>query len=64
MSEPFAVDVRDAAQMVSLSEGTLRKAVVAGELPAIRVGRGLRIETAELLAWSQQQLPPVTKAGE
>lgn len=48
---PLAVSIRTAADMLDLSEWTIREAVSRGQLPARKVGRVLRIEVADLTEW-------------
>ena len=49
----LSVSVRDAAALTSFSEYEIRKAISAGELPAIRRGVRIAILTSELEAWLQ-----------
>ncbi len=46
--EPLAVDIREAARLLSLSPRTIRRAIHQGRLRAVRVGRRLLIPVAEL----------------
>lgn len=50
-TEPIAVSVRTAADMLDVSQDTIRAAINRGELTARRVGRILRIGTADLRQW-------------
>ena len=47
---PF-LNVRAAARHLAVSETTIRRLIRSGGLPAIRVGKSLRIDPAELNAW-------------
>lgn len=49
----LAVSVGTAADMLDLSESTIRKAIDQGALPAFRVGRAVRIFVSELEAWAK-----------
>lgn len=51
MTNPIAVGVRKGADLVDLSETTLRVAIDKQELPAYRVGRSIRIKVSDLEAW-------------
>lgn len=51
MSAPIAASVKTAAVMTDLSEASIREAINKQELPAYRVGRAIRITTADLEAW-------------
>lgn len=45
------VSVKAAAQIVELDQTTIRAAINKQHLPAYRVGRAIRIERADLIAW-------------
>lgn len=45
---PEAVGPRKAAAIVDVSESTIKRAIRAGKLPAIRVGRQWRIKISDL----------------
>lgn len=47
----LAVSVKTAAGLTDLSETSIRDAINKQELPAYRVGRTIRIATADLEAW-------------
>ena len=47
----LAVSVRTAAQLTEISETTIREAINKQKLPAYRVGRSIRIRTADLDQW-------------
>ena len=44
------VDIKQAAQILNMSEAALRKAVERGQLRCIRLGRRVRFRRSELLA--------------
>lgn len=50
----LAVDVNEAAQLLSVSPKTVRREIARGNLRAVRVGRFLRIRTAELNAYLER----------
>jgi excisionase family DNA binding protein len=45
------LNVCKAARRVSVSEKTIRRLIRGGELPALKVGKSLRIDPAELERW-------------
>lgn len=47
----MAVSVKSAASLTDLSESTIREAINKQELPAYRVGRTIRVLTADLEQW-------------
>ena len=49
-SQPIAYTVREAAQMVRVSERTIRRAIAAGKLRPIRFGRAVRVPWESLSA--------------
>ena len=49
--EPMLFTARQAARMLSLSERTLYAITKAGDLPAVRCGRLVRYDPADLRAW-------------
>ena len=55
MTSPISVSIRTAAGMLELPEDTIRQAVYVGEMPASRIGKRLRIATADLGAWFGEQ---------
>ena len=52
---PIAVQVKTAAGLIDVSPDTIRQAVNKGTLPAFRVGRTIRIFTADLEEWCRNQ---------
>lgn len=44
--------VRDAARGLSVSERTVRRLIAKGELPALKVGGQVRVDAAELAAYT------------
>ena len=47
-SRPLAVDVFEAAEMLRLSVKTIRREIQSGNLPALRIGRYLRVRVVAL----------------
>lgn len=47
----LAVNMRTAADMVGMSERYISDAIKAGDLPARKVGRSIRVEVAALTEW-------------
>ena len=47
-SRPLAVDVHEAAGMLRLSVKTIRREIQSGNLPALRIGRYLRVRVVAL----------------
>lgn len=45
---PLAVDLAEAARLLSLAPRTVRRLASTGEIPYVRIGRALRFETAVL----------------
>lgn len=43
--------VQEIAQMVDVSMSTVYRAIEAGDLPAVRIGRSTRVQGAELASW-------------
>jgi excisionase family DNA binding protein len=43
--------VREAAAKAKVSEQTIRRLIAKGELPALKVGRQVRLDADELEAW-------------
>jgi len=55
------VTVRVAARLLGVSERTVRRRVVAGDLPAVRIGRALRIDLSGVAYVAPSRLePPAT----
>lgn len=48
---PYAISVKDAADMVGLDATTVRSAIDKQQLPAKKVGRVLRIRVSDVEAW-------------
>ena len=47
-SKPLAVDVHEAAEMLRISVKTVRREIHSGNLPALRIGRYLRVRVVAL----------------
>jgi excisionase family DNA binding protein len=52
IADRLLLTLDDAAALCSVSRATLKAAITAGELPAHRVGRGLKITRKNLEAWT------------
>ena len=48
---PRLFSVRDVAEQTTLPVSTVYDVIARGELPAIRIGRAVRIDEADLLRW-------------
>ena len=58
MSEPF-LTVRDVADLLKVSEKTVRRLQSRGDLPSFRVGTQVRFRRTDIEDWvDQQQGPP------
>lgn len=55
--QPLTVDYRDAAEVLGVSERSVRRAVRAGDLPAVRVAGSVRIRTADLTGYVEGLAP-------
>jgi len=49
------VDVRALSEMLSVKQGTIYKWVAEGRIPYYRLGRLVRFDPAEVMAWVRQQ---------
>lgn len=49
------VTVTDAAGQLAVHPDTIRRLIAKGELPAVRIGRNVRIEEGELIAFVRRQ---------
>ena len=49
--EPMLLTVRRAAKVLALSERTLWSLTQAGQIPAVRFGRSVRYDPADLRRW-------------
>lgn len=57
-AEPLLVSDREAAAMLSISRAHLHRLRAAGKFPdAIRLGRALRFDRAELTEWAAARCP-------
>jgi excisionase family DNA binding protein len=50
--------LREAAEMLAISERTLYGLIQAGEIPTVRLKRAVRIRTADLEAWASRKAGP------
>ena len=47
------IDVSEAAKLLSMSEGAIRKSVERGTLPCVRIGRRVRFRRRDLLTLAE-----------
>ncbi|KAA2267198.1 helix-turn-helix domain-containing protein [Solihabitans fulvus] len=52
MDQPQLLAALEAAECLSVSEVTVRRAIRSGELPCIRIGRAVRISVEDLRAFA------------
>jgi excisionase family DNA binding protein len=48
--EAMAYNIREAAELVRVSERTIRRAIASGSLRAVRIGRAVRVPRESLTA--------------
>jgi excisionase family DNA binding protein len=61
--EPMAYNVRETAELVRVSERTIRRAIASGRLRAVRIGRAVRVpreSLATLLRCADESKPNST----
>lgn len=51
MSRPVLLTVTETAQLLTLRESTVRHYARRGVLPCVRIGRHLRFDERDLVAW-------------
>jgi excisionase family DNA binding protein len=63
LTDRLAVDAREAARLLSLSERTIRNMIDRGELPVTRVGKRVLISRVTLESWlaASEQRKPVSE---
>ena len=49
--QPLLLRAEEAARLTSLGRSTIFKMLACGELPAVRVGRAVRVRRADLEKW-------------
>ena len=49
--EPMLLTTRQTARMLAISERSLYSLTKAGDLPAVRIGRSVRYDPADIRAW-------------
>ena len=52
---PLLLRAEEAAKLLSLGRSTVFQMLAAGELPAVRVGRAVRVPRAALERWVREQ---------
>lgn len=52
---PQPLRVREVAEIATVSPLTIRRAIDAGELPAFRFGRALRIDQSDVVRWLESK---------
>ena len=50
---PRLLSLRQVAELTTIPRPTWYTLVARGEIPAVRIGRGVRIDERDLLAWIQ-----------
>ena len=55
MSLPRLLSVRAVSEATTLPLSTLYDAIAGGELPAVRIGRAVRVEERDVVAWIDRQ---------
>lgn len=55
-TEKVLLTVKEAAELLSVTEGTVRDMAARGELPALRVGRLWRFPRVALERWIEEQM--------
>ena len=54
---PMAFTFKETADLLAVSESTVRRAVTSGELLAVRIGASRRVRSADLTRYVEQLLP-------
>jgi excisionase family DNA binding protein len=60
VTESTLLSLREVAGKLAVSEKTVRRFIDSGQLPALRVGRQLRVDPEELQRWLYS-IPPRAK---
>ncbi|UCD51439.1 MAG: helix-turn-helix domain-containing protein [Phycisphaerales bacterium] len=50
-AQPLLLTARQTARLLSISERSLYSLTKAGDLPAVRIGRSVRYDPADIRAW-------------
>jgi excisionase family DNA binding protein len=53
--EQLLLRIPEAAARLGLGRSTIYELIAAGELPAIKIGRAVRVPASRLTAWVEQQ---------
>lgn len=56
--EPLLLTARQTARMLAISERSLYSLTKAGDLPAVRIGRSVRYDPADIRAWIEAAKKP------
>lgn len=51
---PEIVTVQELAEFVKISESTIWRAIKSGDLKALKIGKNVRIEKAEVIKWAEK----------
>lgn len=57
------LSVRDSAKHLGVCDATIYRLIAAGKLPAIRVGRAIRVPEAILVRWIESSLIETTSSS-
>jgi excisionase family DNA binding protein len=63
MTEPLALDAKDTASALAMSERKLWELTNRGEIPHVRIGKRILYPVAALDRWLESQLPEHFQIG-
>lgn len=52
---PDVITIKQLAEFLQVSEITIKRAIKAGDLKALKVGRSVRIERGSVMEWLEQK---------
>jgi len=52
---PDIITIKQLAEFLQISEPTIHRAIKAGDLAALKVGKSVRIEKESVIGWLQQK---------